>query len=247
MQKLKGVENFMKSEINNRNISVLIYSCDSYSDIWEPFFTLFFRYWNCPYEVYLTTETLKCPNDRVITLNHEGQWTDRIRAAVKDIPTKYIIGMCEDMFMRKPVRQDVIKSCYDYMETDKKTACFNFEREYEWCLPSEYPEFGQKLYNSIYRKSCQPTLWRKDILEDYLSESLPPWDWELSPTPNKYKHYVFVGDEKDLVFDYGYYHNQWFGVRKGKWVADDVVPLFEREGIDVNYSIRGFFKDNEKK
>ena len=228
----------------NKDVSVLIYSCDSYSDVWDPFFTLLFRYWDCPYNVYLTTETLKCPDNRVITLNHyEGQWTDRIRAAVQDIPTEYVIGMCEDMFIRKPVRQLVIDLCKNAMDIDRDIVCFNFEREYEWCLPSEYPEFGQKLYNSIYRKSCQPTLWRKDDLIYYLSASLTPWEWELSPTPNTGKHYVFVGDEKDLVFDYGYYHNQWFGIRKGRWVEQDVVPLFEREKISVNYSIRGFYSE----
>ena len=222
------------------NISVLVYSCDSYADVWEPFFTLFFKYWDCPYNVYLTTETLQYPDERVITLNHKGQWTDRIRAAVQDIPTKYIIGMCEDMFIRKPVRQDVIERCYFRMNSDSRIASFNFEREYDWCMPSVYKDFGEKLCNSIYRKSCQPTLWRKDVLEEYLSVSLPPWDWELSPTPNKYRHFIFVGDEKDLVFEYGYRHNQWFGIRKGNWVEQDVVPLFEREKISVDYSIRGF-------
>jgi len=229
-----------------KDVSVLIYSCDKYSDVWEPFFTLFFRYWNCPYNVYLTTETLKCPVDGVITLNYSGgQWTDRIRAAVQDIPTEYVIGMCEDMFIRKPVRQLVIDLCANAMDIDRNITCFNFEREYEWCMPSEYSEFGQKLYNSIYRKSCQPTLWRKDDLIEYLSVSLSPWEWELSPTPNKSKHYVFIGDEKDLVFDYGYYNHQWFGIRKGKWVEQDVVPLFEKEHISVDYSIRGFYKEEE--
>ena len=227
------------------DVSVLIYSCDNYSDVWEPFFTLLFRYWtDCPYNIYLTTETLKCPNDHVITLNHnKGQWTDRIRAAIQDIPTEYVIGMCEDMFIRKPVRQQTIDLCNNAMDIDKEIVCFNFEREYEWCIPCPYPEFGQKLYNSIYRKSCQPTLWRKDMLEEYLSVSLTPWEWELSPTPNICKHYVFVGDEKNLVFDYGYRNHQWFGIRKGKWIENDVVPLFEREKISVDYSIRGFYTE----
>ena len=25
------------------NVSVLVYSCDAYSDVWQPFFTLFFK------------------------------------------------------------------------------------------------------------------------------------------------------------------------------------------------------------
>jgi len=36
------------------NCSILIPSCDKYSDLWRPFFTLFWRHWpDCPFPVYL--------------------------------------------------------------------------------------------------------------------------------------------------------------------------------------------------
>ena len=40
-----------------KDVSVLVMSCDAYSDIWEAFNTLFKRYWDCPYKVYFGTET----------------------------------------------------------------------------------------------------------------------------------------------------------------------------------------------
>ena len=34
--------------------AILILSCDKFSDLWKPFFDLFWKYWpDCPYNVYL--------------------------------------------------------------------------------------------------------------------------------------------------------------------------------------------------
>lgn len=49
-------------------------------------------------------------------------------------------------------------------------------------------------------------------------------------------------DIDDLVFEYGYRREKWFGIRKGKWVLEDVQPLFEREGIHVDFNERGIWK-----
>ena len=40
------------------NITVLVNSCDSYSDAWYPFFTLWKKYWpDCKYPIILNTES----------------------------------------------------------------------------------------------------------------------------------------------------------------------------------------------
>ena len=224
------------------DVGVLIYSCDNYSDIWDPFFTLFFRYWNCPYQVYITAETKKCNVENVITLNTVGaKWTDRIREAVECIPTKYIVGMCEDMFFRKPVRQEIIDYCLWEMEKDNTIANFNFEKSNTPTEECDYDNFSRKVCDYDYQKSCQPTLWRKDILLKLLNESQDPWEWETSEVPKEYKYYIWTGSEDELVFEYGY-HNKWFGIQKGRWVLDDVKPLFEKENILVDFSKRGFIE-----
>ena len=224
-----------------KDTSVLIYSCDKYSDIWGVFFKLFFRYWDCPYQVYLVTETEQCLIPEVKTINISGKWSDKIRQALEEIPTKYVIGMCEDFFMRRRVRDQVIRNCVSEMDANPDIACFNFEKEYDWTLRSRYAGFGRKPDNGAYRLSCQPTLWRRETLIKLLPENMNAWQWELSSpnAPNEYEYYIWTGPEDELVFEYGYHNNQWVGLQKGKWVADDVIPLFEKEGIEIDYSIRG--------
>lgn len=230
--------------IQRKDVAVLVYSCDAYADVWDPFFTLFRRYWNCPYKVYLAAEHKRCLLTDVVTINHEAPtWTQRIRQTVADIPTKYIIGMCEDFFFRRDVRQHIIDKCIDMMENDLSIACFNFEKDYNGATDSNVPHFGIKPPGHNFQKSCQPTLWRRDILLELLDCAMDPWEWEESDTTDKYKFYVWTGDIDDIVFDYGYIRESWFGIRKGKWVEDDVKPLFEREGIKIDLGKRGIYTE----
>lgn len=221
------------------NTSVLIYSCDAYSDVWGPFFKLFFKYWECPYRVYITAETKRCYASGVTTINTEGTWTERMQKAVREIPTKYVIGMCEDFFLRKRVKQQTIENCLLSMKEDASIACFNFEKDYDGAKGGNVLDFSLKPPGHSFQKSCQPTLWRKSILSELLDVKLDPWKWEDSPTTEKYKFYVYTGSLDGLTFDYGLYKRNKFGIVQGKWYEADVGPLFKREGINIDLSIRG--------
>ena len=103
-----------------KDCSVMIYSCDAYSDAWKPFFKLLFKYWDCPYKVYLACET-KSPRMKGVTSLHsdKGTWTERMHDCLSKIPTDYVICMCEDMFVRREVKQDIIDNCIEWMEKDE--------------------------------------------------------------------------------------------------------------------------------
>lgn len=224
----------------NRDVSVLIYSCDKYSDAWGPFFELLFRYWDCPYQIYITAETEQCLIPEVKTINTDAPtWTERIRSAAGEIPTKYIIGMCEDFFIRKPVKQYMIDSCKKNMDKFSNIACFNFEKDYDGAGKSAIEQFGKKPAGHNFQKSCQPTLWRKSILMELLDCKMDPWQWEDSETTEKYDFYIYTGNIEGLTFDYGLYERNPFGIVKGKWYGPDIRPLFERERINVDLTKRG--------
>ena len=227
----------------NNAASVLIYSCDKYSDVWKPFFTLFWRYWDCPFPVYLATETKKYEDLAVTTINKQADtWTERMKATVDEIPTKYVIGMCEDFFFRRKVKQAQIYDCMEIMERDERIANFNFEKDYDGASGAYYAGYGKKPNGNNYQKSCQPTLWRRSILSELLDVKLDPWQWELSKTPEKYDYYVYTGSLDNLVFQYGLIDHNPFGIVKGKWVEEDVKPLFRKEHIDIDLNERGIWK-----
>ena len=106
-----------------KDIAVLVMSCDAYEDIWCAFYTLFNKYWKCPYKVYFGSETKD--NKNFTTIKTQGSWTSRVRQTLEQLDTKYVIFLLDDFFLRKQVRQDIIDSAV--AQFDDNTAVFNFE------------------------------------------------------------------------------------------------------------------------
>jgi hypothetical protein len=225
--------------MDGKNVSILILSCDKYDDLWMPFFTLKEKYWSpCNYTTYIATDTKDCPY--AITLKHDypvSMWTKRIRESLMQIPTKYVIMMDGDYFFRNRVDQERIDYCVSKM--NNSIACFSFEQEFAPTLPCEFQWFRLKPNMSQFLSSCQAGLWDKQKLIDSMSEDMNPWEWEEKIVNSPYKYYV---NSYAPIIDYGHYkYGDIFGVYRSKWVKDDVVPLFEREHIDIDFSKRGFY------
>ncbi len=223
----------------NKSCDVVILTCDDYSDIWEPFFILKNRYWNdCYYNTYLITETKNCSECKTININ-ENIWTKRVREGLKRLKSDYVIILLEDFFLRGPVDNKRIEFCMNNFS--KNTACFNFEKTYDQNdKKSNIKGFKIKTNKSKYKCSCQAAIWDRKKLISLLSKDCNAWEWETSEPLENYDFYI---NDADLVFDYGYKNMEWFGIRKGKWVKKDVVPLFKKEKIFVNFKNRGFYKE----
>ena len=83
------------------NCTILVMSSDGYEDCWSPFFQLKDKYWkDCPYETYVATETKDCKYAKTLKHNYPiDQWTTRIREALKEIKTKYVLLMVDDFLL----------------------------------------------------------------------------------------------------------------------------------------------------
>lgn len=221
----------------NKKCAVVVLTCDSYSDLWDPFFILKNRYWaDCPYETYLITETKKCDYCKTINVN-ESIWTKRVREGLKKIKSDYVIILLEDFFIRDKVNNERIEYCMNNF--DENTAMFNFEKSHDVNdIKSEVEGFNIKTRDSKYKCSSQAAIWDKEKLIELLSKDCDPWTWETNEPLKNYKFYI---NNESEVFTYGK-ENILFGVYQGKWYKADVVPLFKKENIKIDYSVRGFYK-----
>lgn len=220
----------------SNDVAVLVLSCDSYADLWLPFFTLLHKYWNCPYNIYISTETKECEYAIAINKN-EKSWTQRIMKTLQEIPNKYVIIMCEDFFFRDYVKQDRIDYCINHFEDD--TATFNFEKSYSLNdLQTDLEGFKLRPKNAFYKLSCQAGIWDKDKLIELLNCNLTAWQWENIITNSTYKFYI---NDADFVFNYGYENHQWFGIRKGKWIKETIEHL-KKEGLEIDIGRRGIYE-----
>lgn len=216
-----------------KDTSVLIMSCDSYEDCWNPFFKLKEKYWSdCPFKTYICTETKEC--QYATTIKKTGYWTERLRNALHEIDTKYIIIILEDYFLREKVDQKRIESVIDNF--DKEASCYSFRN---WWDAKDYSNngFALRQNKTPYLNSCQIKIHDKEKLLETLNKNMTAWDWETTIIDSPYKFYENRGDN---IFYYGYTNYKPFGIVKGKW-SRETKDFFEKENINMDYSKRGFY------
>lgn len=212
--------------------AVAVLSCDNYSDVWGPFYTVFKKYWDCPYEVYIVSETKDCGYFH--TIKTTGSWTQRIKKALEQINTDYVIILLDDFLIRNKVDQRRIDYCIGKFEPD--IAVFNFEKEYCYNIDIGLEGFKLRQNRQVYLCSCQPSIWNRKILIELLDKEMSPWEWELQTIDSKYRFFINSGD---LIFDIGNKGT----IKGGKWVRED-IGFFKKENISVDFSKRGFFGEN---
>ncbi|MGD0976841.1 MAG: hypothetical protein ABR875_00910 [Minisyncoccia bacterium] len=222
-------------KINNK-CSVIVSSYDGSEDLWEPFFTLFFRYWpDCPYPIYLITNYKIYNHDRVTTIavgEHKG-WASNMRVVLKKIPTPYVMCLIEDLFIEKPVDSAYIDSLVEYID-DKKVA-------YIRLFPSPLPDhdftnnlnLGLISKGAPYRASLTAALWDKKILNDLLVDGENIWQAELGGTERSNNVSApFLSVKKPALI----YHDR-TAVVAGKWMYY-AVKLCKREGLKIDLKKR---------
>lgn len=246
----------MKSQLNNK-ITILVNSCDDYEDLWKPFFSLLKKYWEPEnIRIVLNTESKNfCFEDLSIDCIHPSdigdQYGKRMINVLSQIKTPYVITLLDDFFMRKKVDWNLICDIIGWMDKDKHIAYFNCDCTktfYDYEL-NYYPGYKRLPNGNEYTLNMQAAVWRTKKLQSYWRPDISPWEWEmytnLIAARNKNDKFYCITDPKYAFCDYGFCF-EGMGVYRGKWVEHDVVPLFKKEKIEVDFSERGFYIPVEK-
>lgn len=218
--------------------SVLVVSCDKYKDLWVPFFSFFFKYWqDCPYPIYLGSNHSVYNDLRVktITVGDDIDWSHSFRRMLEHIPHKYVIILLEDYLIYKRVNTERINKLVYYLK-DKEAAClrvFPSPGPHEIC--SDNKEVGVIRKDAEYRLSLQSAIWDKQSLISLIHDGETPWQFEVkgSMRTNQIDK-LFLSVIREIPPPITYFCT---AVLKGKWLKD-AVDLCRREGIEVDLSIR---------
>jgi hypothetical protein len=162
--------------------SVLVLSCDKYSDLWKPFWTLFWRYWpDCPFPAYLGTnqEQFHHPRVRILETGADGNWTRMVRTELSALQTPYVLLSLEDFFLQSPVDTVDVLHCL--------TAIQQLDGVMLRLLPlpgpdtsvTGYPWLGRCSPGRPYRLSTQTAIWRREALLDLLRDGESAWEFEI--------------------------------------------------------------------
>lgn len=238
--------------------TVLVCSCDSYEDAWEPFFKLFWTYWpECPYEVILNTETKIFTGDKVKCFSFYDKdesvfYGERLLKHLRQIESPYVLILMDDFFFRKQVNGTKIKFYIDQLKKNPDIAVFSFDSVADELNidDGKYQDFLLRPRYGEYKMNFQGGVWNKETLMKCIRPFETPWEIESKGSIRTFEMQERFYTLKDLSLspiDYGKKKGLTWGIVRGKWIYDDVVPLFQRHRIDVDYAKRGFFDpDNYK-
>lgn len=235
------------------SMAVLVNSSRGYRDCWFPFFRLFQIHWpDCRFPIYLNLEegNYEHPALPITCLTHPAgpsgsrlPWSDQLLAALGMIPERYVLYMQEDYFLDAAVDRLRLEECLEVV-AGAGLGCVHLTPygAHGGRRPAELPYLVDVPRISHYRFSTQAAIWDKDVLAGYVRSGETAWETEILGTIRSWTHPEPVRSVMDQPVPHGGAIMSYTGtgIIRGKW-HPDLEPLFEKHGIPLDFSQRGFY------
>lgn len=234
------------------DMAILVNSSDGFRDCWQPFFELLQTHWpECRFPLYLNIEegSYRHPSLPIRCLNHPADaagrkvpWSDRLLASLRAIPERHVLYMQEDYFLDAPVRDDLVEESLRLLATEG-LGCVHLTHfgSRRGKRVAELPHLVDVPRFSHYRVSTQAAIWDKNVLASYVRPDETVWETEILGTMRSWSNFAPIRsveprrlDGRPIVSYTG------TGIIRGKW-HPAMQPLFQRHGIDVDFTKRGFY------
>lgn len=212
-------------------LSVLISSCDKFSDLWDAHMELYRKNWQAqPCKTYLVTDK---PTDRhfdgveIIVAEENMDFPMRINYALQYIDTPYVLVTLDDYFL------------IDTVEARNITVLENLaeENQIDYLLLYDRRKTNPKRYTALdmlqpidltkkYALTLYPAIWSVDFLRKTVKEDLSPWLYEASLTKTA------IAENAKCQFSHTGTFCMLDVIRKGK-VLHKAHRYFRRHRIDI--------------
>lgn len=219
------------SQIETPSLAIVVASCDKYSDLWEPLFGEFFRYWpECKYPIYLIANKKTYDDPRVTTLlaGEDVDWTSTVARSLEKLQHSHILFWIDDAFLDEKVKVHQIEKYWNLV----KELDMNFLRLRPNPLPEKKlnSEIGILGLDATYRVTLFATIWKMTTLKKILIPGESAWEFEIQGTERSRGmegFYSILGE----IFSYQH------GVERGIWIRGTCRYL-ELLGYDLNFQYR---------
>lgn len=168
-------------------LSLVVHSCDKFSDLWDAHFTLLNKNWaDRDIDTFLVTDNATdCAfaGVEVISAGEGKEITERITAALPKIKTEYVLVTLDDYFDIYPISNQKIENLVEIMEKEKLDYICIFDRPKTTVKYKDYKDLYEVDLTKDYRVNLYPGIWRKDFMAKTIREPLNAWMYEVSLTP----------------------------------------------------------------
>ncbi len=236
-------------------ISILVNTCDSYSDVWPLFFRILEKTWpDCKkYKIYLNTEHKNYEDTffdievlSVISSKQNIGWGKRLIDCVNRIDSEIILFLLEDFFFEEPVDDERITKIIDWMDKNKNIAALSLTSIYDVGEDDYSGKYGFVLRKKKvhYTLNASPTLYRKETLLKYTDINDNPWEWEFFGSIRTWhspKEFYAKATNTHDIFKYDIKRGG--AIHRGKWVGCTVSRLLKQYGFEADLETRGVIDD----
>ncbi len=169
-----------------KNMTMLILSCDKFSDLWDGQIKLLEQNWpDRNMKTYIITDSSSnknYPGVEILSAGADVEWSDRLAYALKYVDTDYVFITLDDYFLIKKVNDQSIASLIEMMEKEN----IDYVRLYpkpERATKEElqgYSGVFQVDTNIQYSVNLYSGVWKKSFLKSTCKKPKTAWQYEVS-------------------------------------------------------------------
>lgn len=170
----------------SKNMTMLILSCDKFSDLWDGHVQLLEKNWpDRDMETLLITDapsSKSYPGIRILPAGENAEWSERLAFALQSVKTEFIFLTLDDYFLIRRVDDEKIADLLRMMEKERIDYVRLFPRP-KRATREEMPGYpGIKRIDSsvTYSVNLYSSIWRKAFLESCVKDPLNAWKFEVS-------------------------------------------------------------------
>lgn len=241
----------------SNKLTIVVNSCDAYSDVWDLFFEAFRVQWpQCPYNIVLNSQKLQYSyKDLPVRVHNysklfgkKDKWGKRYRETLRSIDTPYVLTFLDDFVLTEAVKNpELIEEIIGFMESNPETTVVYLDAFPKWCFvleeSKELPGFGKMPQVCSYKLSTAIAVWRRETLISLIKDFETPWEWEMNASFRACRQqcgdfYAAVDAREDIPQNIMFSFPYAGAIRRGLWNIG-MEQLLDRYGIEIDLTKRG--------
>lgn len=172
--------------ILKEKMTMLILSCELFSDLWDAHVKQLETYWpGRQMDTYIVTDA-EHPVDfehvKVMATGAGLEFSQRLAIALDEIDTEYVLITLDDYFLRKPVSSEQIAGLVSMMDAEKLDylRLFKHPQKARGERLKDYRKVFWIKTEQGYSVNLYSGIWRRDFMRQTVRDIRDPWRFEVS-------------------------------------------------------------------
>ena len=194
--------------MSDYSLTMLILSCDKYSDLWDAHVHHLEKYWpDRQMPTFIVTDKKRpryYEHIEILAFESASEWSERLKEAIRLVDTEFVFITMDDYFLVKPVSTDRISVYIDMMKRHNIDYLRLFIEPRKSIREPVEHETGIFWIDTeiVYSLNLYTGIWRKSFLENTFKEPLNAWRYEVKLARRARENNAHCAMTKERVFPF---------------------------------------------